>query len=344
LLNILGDAKTQAEKALGAGRKFVFQDEKKPKRKAYKCMSFDMLDKIEDKIINDNVKELARSESVDRIKFPHKVLTELDKLVQIPNKFRLKRRSSIPNKLDFESYKKEHNYEKSKLHSEQIANIEKEWTRDIWCEWFEEVIPQLDGTGGREGARQARIQERKKLTKSLTNLSILSKGKIDENNAGTPAADNNNADDGDDEEADKHRIMKSPTPYETFEQIDLDQIDPELIKTLETEIEVLTKRIETRTTCFDLTRRGALNRKLGFIKLALNDLNKALSLESNYIDALWQRHLIYLVQDRKKSALYDLDLILKLNRTHAGAYLSRYFDINFKKMASHSTVVCDLIL
>jgi tetratricopeptide (TPR) repeat protein len=310
--------------ALEAGRKYVFQDEKKPKRKTQKPMSFEMLDKIEAKIFNDNIKDLARSESVDRIKFPHRVVTELDKLVQIPNKFRLKRRSSIPGKFDFESYKKTRNYEKSKLHEELVTNVEKEWTREIWCEWFDEVIPQLDGSGGREGARRLAL-EKKKLTRSNTNISIAIKGKNDETNADAQAGDNKISDDGDDDEDDKQRILKSPTPYEKFEQINLDQIDPTLIKTLETEIEVLTKRIETRTTCFDLARRGALYRKLGFIKLALNDLNKALDLEGTYIDALWQRHLIYLVQDKKKNALSDLDMILKLNRTHAGAYLSRYF-------------------
>ena len=46
-------------------------------------------------------------------------------------------------------------------------------------------------------------------------------------------------------------------------------------------------------------------------------------MEDNFVDAYWQRHLIYLVQNKTDEALDDLNTILKLNRAHTGAYLSR---------------------
>ena len=344
------DTKTQAEKALEAGRAYVLKPEKKskPKRNNHKPLSFDLLDKIEDSIQNENVKKLNRAESTDRIKFPVRIQTELEKLVQIPNKYRLKKRRSLPDLLDFEQFKQAQGYKNSSWFIENQArsfNPEKEWTRDVWTIWFDEVIPQLDGSGGREAAEQkqeAKKSAANKLKKqqqqsrlSTSSISVSSskfkQKKSDESFENAAAiiieensGDSNNVDgDEDNKEDGRKKIVKSPTPYDTFEQISLDQIDADLICTLETEIEVLTERIEAKTNAFDLTRRGAIYRKLGFIKLALNDLNKALTLEMGFIDALWQRHLIYLVQDRKLDALEELNLILKSNRFHAGAYLSR---------------------
>jgi tetratricopeptide (TPR) repeat protein len=246
--------------------------------------------------------------------------------VQIPNKSRLKRRTSIPNKLDFDAFKRVNNFEQSRLHTEPDlppsvrANLEKEWAREVWTVWFDEVIPQLDGTGGRAGRlleEAAKKKQQQLLSKSSSNMS----GKSDKLGV-RKEAEEEEEDEGD---GNNRRIAKSPTPYDTFDQINLDQIGGEMIRTLELEIQVLTERIQTRTTCFDLCRRGALYRKLGFVKLALDDLNRALELERHFIDALWQRHLIYLVQDKKMKALDDLNIILKMNRHHAGAYLSRFF-------------------
>jgi hypothetical protein len=58
------------------------------------------------------------------------------------------------------------------------------------------------------------------------------------------------------------------------------------------------------------------------LSLAINDLTKSILLEKNYVDAYWQRHLIYLTQNKKNEALQDLIYLLKINRTHAGAYIS----------------------
>ncbi len=63
---------------------------------------------------------------------------------------------------------------------------------------------------------------------------------------------------------------------------------------------------------------------MGKLKLALMDLNEAIEEEPRYIDALWQRHLIYIALNEIDKALIDLNAILKYQKTHAGAYLSRY--------------------
>jgi tetratricopeptide (TPR) repeat protein len=307
-----------AELALEAGRKYVLYPENTPRKqmkkdKIFKPLTFEVLDKVENSIKNENIKRLVRSESLNRIKFPVRIQTKLEILTQVPNKRKILKRTSIPNLFDFEAFKAEKGYEKSEwfVEDSNFYNREKEWTRDIWNEWFDEVIPKLDGSGGRNSENRF-TNDNKLSIRKAANVSQMSLKNVNEQD-----------DDEDDEETKKNRILKSPTPYDTFDQVNLDQIEPKLIKSLENEIEVLSKRIETKTTCFDLARRGAIYRKLGFIKLALDDLNKALQMEKRFIDAYWQRHLIYLVQDKKKEAIEDLDSILKLNRMHAGAYLSR---------------------
>lgn len=138
-----------------------------------------------------------------------------------------------------------------------------------------------------------------------------------------------NFDEDEEDEFGHKRLVKSPTPYIDFAHIDLDDPnqpppDAELLKLIECEIEVLTRRLNVKMNAFDLTRRATLFRKLGFIKKALEDLDLVLEIEPNFVDAHWQRHLVYLVQDRKAEALDELNLILKLNRNHSGAYLSRF--------------------
>lgn len=348
------ETKTRAEKALEAGRKYVLLPEKTDKKrsrrrlgKRHKPMSFQALNEIEHSMKNDNIRSLARCESMDRIKFPIKIDLE----VQVPNKHRLKKRPSVPDLFDFEQFKRVNKYEESEWHKTadpKFFNREKEWTRDIWSEWFDEVIPDLDGYGGRNGLKKSAKAASSSLSNYLTTSKMkkmeadLNTSHIEEPQASEEqaAADNSRSNSrasgrGEKKKQSQQRvIIKSPTPYDTFDQVNLEEVDPEMLKALETEIEVLTERIENRTTCFDLTRRGAIYRKLGFLKLAMDDVNKALRLERGFIDAYWQRHLIYLVQDKKLLALEDLNTILKMNRTHAGAYLSRLVissnNLNFK--------------
>lgn len=64
--------------------------------------------------------------------------------------------------------------------------------------------------------------------------------------------------------------------------------------------------------------------KLGKIKYALDDLNAAIDLEPQLLDAHWHRHLILSLLNRKQSAVDDLTFILQRNKKHSSAYKARY--------------------
>ena len=141
----------------------------------------------------------------------------------------------------------------------------------------------------------------------------------------------------DDEESIQTR--KSPTPYDSYSRVDLDMsdntvIDFQTLRIIQSEVENLSRRIVKKAIAFDLARRGSLYRKVGEIKLALDDMNRSIELEPKFADAYWQRHLIYLIQNKKQDALEDLNILLKINRHHSGAYISRltfyYFSKKYK--------------
>ena len=373
-----------AEQALEAGKNYIIipsnKKGKKESKQLAQRLNLDQLDKVEKEINESNVKLLTRPESVDRLKFKKRIRHPDDILFQIGPKIRKQRRPSLSNLCKFDDFKESHEYYKSKwfTNKDTFYDNEREWIRDIWNVWFDQIIPRLDGTYGTENADEeeeksllelsvtnpkASVVTTKKTT-SMSKISSNSTTKVDsKSKIGTTNASNNASrvqfiqeskntvkkaekpgtkltnrtrttnttmtGTGNEEEDDEDapRIIKSPTPYINYERVelgdDINAIDLESVKLVEREIEKLTARIESKAAAFDLARRGSLYRKLGFIKLALDDLNKALSMEKNFVDAYWQRHLIYLVQDRKVDALEDLNLILKLNRFHAGAYLSR---------------------
>ena len=54
---------------------------------------------------------------------------------------------------------------------------------------------------------------------------------------------------------------------------------------------------------------------------------RVIQMEPDLTDAYWHRHLLYLLQDKKKEALGDLNFIIKKNKKHAGAWRSRYSHI-----------------
>ena len=64
--------------------------------------------------------------------------------------------------------------------------------------------------------------------------------------------------------------------------------------------------------------------QLGQLKSARENLDKAIHMEPDLVHGYWQRHLLFLLQGKKTEALEDLNHILKINRLHAGAYISRY--------------------
>lgn len=86
-----------------------------------------------------NRKTLVRSESMDKIKFRVKTYQPEDQIIRLARRNTLaQRRPSLPRKLDFETYKSEKNNDNSES--------DREWARAIWNEWFDEIIPLLDGT------------------------------------------------------------------------------------------------------------------------------------------------------------------------------------------------------
>jgi tetratricopeptide (TPR) repeat protein len=319
---------------------------KRNKMSTGKRLDNDLLDRIEYDIMSKNVRSLKRCASLDKIRFP-KRMDQIEECLYIPDRNHIARhRLSISNLITFDKYKDKFNYDQSRWYTntDDYYDNEREWVREIWNVWFDEVIPQLDGTGGRKSP------DGKKASKQQAAGEKEEEEDEDEDDGASTAVDDqstthNNSKlnlsssvsirhlptakqlagqiDSTEEQLQPVNV-KSPTPYFLFDRIELDQTtDINALKTLEKEVEVLTKRIESKPSAFDFGRRGTLYRKLGFIKLALDDLNKAIEMEERYVDAYWQRHLIYLLQDYKDQALEDLNIILKINRTHSGAYLSR---------------------
>lgn len=132
--------------ALEAGRNYILypekQGEEKKKKRRVSKLNLDLLDKIEQDIYEANKKVLLRSESMDRIKFRPKIFQPEDSQLRLLRRNALaKRRPSLPRRMDFEAFKAE----RSAPNMTSVYD-EREWTREVWCEWFDEVIPLLDGT------------------------------------------------------------------------------------------------------------------------------------------------------------------------------------------------------
>ncbi|OPJ83192.1 tetratricopeptide repeat protein 6 isoform C [Patagioenas fasciata monilis] len=134
------------------------------------------------------------------------------------------------------------------------------------------------------------------------------------------------------ETAELPKLTESVDSQESNLQIKLiDSIQPVLleggtvsIEDLEKEIRRLTELIEKEEnpSAFHYCRRGAIQRKLGKLKSAMDDLEKAISLEPLLLDAYWHRHLIYLFQDRFSAALNDLNFITKWSKSKRDTHLS----------------------
>jgi hypothetical protein len=98
----------------------------------------------------------------------------------------------------------------------------------------------------------------------------------------------------------------------------------EMMQLLQNEAIRLTDLIDvsSESTAFHLCRRGAIYRKMGRLKDAMDDLSRAIELEPEQLDAYWHRHLLYLLQKNDKAAMADLSFIIKRNRNHSKAYKS----------------------
>ena len=67
--------------------------------------------------------------------------------------------------------------------------------------------------------------------------------------------------------------------------------------------------------------------QLGRLQEAWDDINSALAREENLVEAYWHRHMLFLVQGKPYNALEDLGSILKINKSHSGAFRSRFVDL-----------------
>ncbi|XP_074069519.1 tetratricopeptide repeat protein 6 isoform X2 [Macrotis lagotis] len=113
-------------------------------------------------------------------------------------------------------------------------------------------------------------------------------------------------------------------------QLELDDfsnpvLSEDVRKYLESKIETLTKEIKEKKkyAAFLYCRRGAIYRKLGKLKKAMDDLQEAIFLEPLLLNAYWHRHFIYIFQDKSNEALDDLNYITKYNKNNADVYLSK---------------------
>ncbi|EDV25303.1 uncharacterized protein TRIADDRAFT_24608, partial [Trichoplax adhaerens] len=98
-----------------------------------------------------------------------------------------------------------------------------------------------------------------------------------------------------------------------------------LLKAIMKEIGTLDDEIKlhNKVTAYNLSRRGALLRKIGQLLRSQEDLELAIKMEPQFLDAFWQRHLLYLLQGEDYKALDDLNFIIKINKNHARAYRAR---------------------
>lgn len=197
---------------------------------------------------------MQRSESINKIKFPVRVNHPDDLIIRLPRSFLEQKRPSVPNIFNFEEYKENHEFEP------ELGD--REWTRKIWNFWFDEVIPQLDGSGGRPPS----VIEIEKKSNRETNISVMSRGNT---NSVVKTHNQTFEQDDEDDSGEKKAVAKSPTPYDEYSAIDLFDGDTELkpsdleaIKIFESEIKKLNNRIERKENPFDLTRRGTLYRKV----------------------------------------------------------------------------------
>ncbi|OCT68656.1 uncharacterized protein ttc6.L [Xenopus laevis] len=215
---------------------------------------------------------------------PPRALERSESLILLPVSFpssyrenRYSRSSSLPRRLDFSSFVKKY----GGIHGNSVV---REWVRDIWNTWFDEVFPPSSASSDNEEEQPFRISE---IIEGLIKKSIS-------------------------------------WAQDSVEPVLIE--DPgALVEDLEKEIAHLTALIDEKEIpcAFHCCRKGALNRKLGKLSLAIQDLNLAISLEPQLLDAYWNRHLIYCLQGKTAAALEDLNIIIKLNKSYTDGYLSK---------------------
>ncbi|CAF3955418.1 unnamed protein product, partial [Adineta steineri] len=221
----------------------------------------------------------------------------------IKQQFRQRRTSLERDKQKFhEIIKKKYKYDETRVKSAGKRQLsEFEWTRDLWYMWLDEYIAELDK---REFIRQEKDEKRQSIYSAHSDRT---------------AAETMYDDDDDDENPKKKSATISLEPI-----INLELGDSEERRLIENEVHRLTTLInQNPRDVFSLSRRGALLRKLGLFHDALNDLSLAIYIEPSFMDAYWQRALIYMIFEHYDEALDSLNMCIKSNKTHAGAYKLR---------------------
>ncbi|XP_061164225.1 uncharacterized protein LOC133173256 [Saccostrea echinata] len=275
------DEPTPAELALQAGRAYVIlpkKSKKKSKRKG--PVTMERLEQIE-RFLRAPPKPIQRSNSMIKMAPP------LERELRVPSKVRLGSRLSLPNLLDFDSFAKGRKMPQD--------TDQREWVRDIWNVWFDQVFPPTPSESEEEEVDYTQDEmvsptreEKEKEKKRKDSLSSYISDALSE-----------------------------------IEPLDDSEQNIELHQIIHEEIEKLTAQIaQGKPKAFDLCRRGALYRKVGMIKAAQIDLDLAIKMEPLLLDAYWHRHLLYLLRDQKQQAKADLTFILKYNTRHGGAYRS----------------------
>ncbi len=258
------------KEASDADRNYIIKDSedtkksKKSSKKQFKKLDSNLLNKIQNDMETKNRQNLKRSESLSRIKFPFVIRHPDDLIIRHPRTFLQKKRPSVPNLFDFEEYKNENQFDPDLG--------DREWTRKMWNIWFDEVIPQLDGTGGRPPStldNKKQQQQRREMNISMMSQTNASISVTTRHQQTVKTPDDDEEETGEANKDRKKETTKSPTPYDSYSTVQLyeDNVEPKEsdlkdIKLFENEIDKLTKRIEIKETAFDLTRRGTLYRKV----------------------------------------------------------------------------------
>ncbi|XP_067933193.1 uncharacterized protein [Watersipora subatra] len=298
-INTVTTKPSLAEQALAAGRNYVILPKKKPRgAKAKRAVDFSRIEDIE-AFLHSSPNKLKRSTSIYNMR---KVLPERG--LRVPQHVRDRRRGSIPDLLDWREYTTKHDMTEN-------AN-QREFARDIWNIWFDETFPpeQPKSEHEEEVSDNEEEDETDAAGERISRESGNSSGKKDKKSSAKSEGGVIS-----DEEFLRIESLE-PLSDETEEEMMLREA-------LEEEATKVKDRIAARALPFDYCRLGAIQRKLGQLKAARENLDKALSLEDSLVHGYWQRHLLFLLQGKKTEALEDLNRILKVNRSHAGAYISR---------------------
>ncbi|UJR32034.1 hypothetical protein I4U23_019502 [Adineta vaga] len=218
----------------------------------------------------------------------------------IKQQFRQRQTSLELGKQTFDGIiKTQYKYDETRTKSagKRLLN-EFEWTRDLWYTWLDEYIAELDK---REFKRQEKDTKRQSIIPRAHERAAVYD------------------DDDDDDDVSRKGTNSSAEPI-----VNLELADSEERRLIENEIHRLTILINHNPhDVFSLTRRGGLLRKLGLFHDALNDLSLAIYVEPSFMDAYWQRALIYMIFEHYDEALDSLNMCIKFKKTHAGAYKLR---------------------